>query len=270
MDLLLFLGPAFLICLILTGIHCYLGLHILTRNIVFVDLALAQAGAFGLAFSLLIGWEHDSIKTYFAVLSACLTASALFTLISAYKKQISQEAFIGIVYAFFSALVILLLDKSPHGSEHIKQTLTGHLIWVSWGSSLKIFLIYAGVSFFYFIFHKQIWKNSIGKSNHWQWNLLFYILFSIIIASSVSLVGVLLVFAFLIAPSFLSAFFFQSFLHRLIFGWITASILSLLGLSGSYLFNLPTSAFLVFLFTSLPILFLLMSSIKKLQPKKSS
>ncbi|MCZ0931597.1 MAG: hypothetical protein OXJ52_00365 [Oligoflexia bacterium] len=82
MDFILLLGPAFLICLILTGIHCYLGLHVLERNIIFVDLALAQAGAFGLALSLLMGWEHDSLKTYFTVLSSALTASVFFTLIS--------------------------------------------------------------------------------------------------------------------------------------------------------------------------------------------
>ena len=168
------------------------------------------------------------------------------------------------MYAFFSVLVILLLDKSPHGSEHIKQTLTGHLIWVSWGEAIKTFIIYAGVSSFYFIFHKQIWQNSTGKNNLWKWNLLFYMLFSVIIASSVSLVGVLLVFVFLIAPSFLSGFLFKSFFHRLIFGWLTAVAVSLLGLTGSYFLSLPTSAFIVFLFTSLPIVFLLISSLKKL------
>ena len=157
MDFILFLGPTILICLILTGIHCYLGLHVLRRNIIFVDLALAQAGAFGLAVSFLLGWEHDSLKTYLAVLSSALTASLLFTLISSYKKAISQEAFIGIVYAFFSVLVILFLDKSAHGGEHIKQTLTGHLIWINWGDILKTFLIYTAVSFCYFVFHKAIW-----------------------------------------------------------------------------------------------------------------
>lgn len=263
MDFILLLGPAFFICLLLTGIHCYLGLHVLARNIIFVDLALAQSAAFGLAISLLAGWKSGSLKSYLIVLSSALIASLLFTLIASKKNQIYQEAFISIVYAFFSALVILILDKAAHGAEHIKQTLTGHLIWASWSEVLKTFLIYAAVSTIYFVFQKDLWKSSIGENTHWKWNLLFYVLFSLVIASSVSIAGVLLVFSFLIVPAFLSHFLFQSFFHRLLFGWGLGLSLSLIGLSGSYIFNLPTSPFIVFLFASLPIVFIIGYSIKK-------
>ena len=263
MDLIFLLGPAFFICLLLTGIHCYLGLHVLTRNIIFVDLALAQSAAFGLAISLLMGWDHSSLKSYLAVLSSSLIASALFTLIAPYKKQISQEAFIGIIYAFFSALVILLFDKAAHGAEHIKQTLTGHLIWVSWSEVLKVFLIYTVLSILYFIFQKNLWESSIGKNMEWKWNFLFYVLFSFVIASSVSIVGVLLVFSFLIVPAFLSGFLSQNFSSRLLFGWGLGLILSCVGLTGSYILKLPTSPFLIFLFTFLPIVFIIGYSIKR-------
>ena len=263
MDFILLLGPAFFICLLLTGIHCYLGLHVLARKIIFVDLALAQSAAFGLAFSLLMGWEPGSLNSYLTTLSSALVASVLFTLIASKKSQISQEAFIGIVYAFFSVLVILLLDKAAHGAEHIKQTLTGHLIWAGWGEVLKVFLIYTVISAIYFIFQKSLWKSSIGENIHWKWNFLFYVLFSVVIASSVSIAGVLLVFSFLIVPAFLSHFLFQSFFSRLVFGWGLGLCLSVLGLSGSYIFNLPTSPFIVFLFTSLPIIFVIGSRLKK-------
>lgn len=263
MDLLLLLGPAFLICLLLTGIHCYLGLHVLARKIIFVDLALTQSAAFGLAISLLAGWELGSLKSYLMTLSSALLASALFTLIASNKKKVSQEAFIGIVYAFFSVLVILLFDKAAHGSEHVKQTLTGHLVWATWVEALKVFCIYAVLSLVYFFFQKKLWESSIGKDTHWKWNLLFYILFSFVIASSVSLAGVLLVFSFLIVPAFLSHFLFQNFFSRLLFGWILASFLSFVGLMGAYALNMPTSSFIVFLFTSLPILFILVSAIRK-------
>ena len=263
MDFLLFFGPAFLIGLMLTGIHCYLGLHVLARKIIFVDLALAQSAAFGLAISLLLGWEPGSLKGYLVVLSSALVASVLFTLIASYKKQVYQEAFIGIVYAFFSVLVILLFDKAAHGAEHIKQTLTGHLIWASWGETLKVFLIYTTVSVMYFIFHKKIWESSIGKNTEWKWNFLFYVLFSLVIASSVSIAGVLLVFSFLIVPAFLSGFFSGNFFHRLLFGCGLGLFLSLAGLTGSYIFNLPTSPFMVFLFTSLPVAFIIGYSLKR-------
>ena len=257
MDLILLLGPAVFLCLLLTGIHCYLGLHVLARNIIFVDLALAQSAAFGLALSFLMGWEHGTLKSYSLVLSSALVASVLFTIIASKSIKVSQEAFIGIVYAFFSVLVILLFDKTAHGAEHIKQTLTGHLIWAGWGEALKVFLIYAVVSAIYFIFQKQLWKSSTGENKHWVWNFLFYVLFSVIIASSVSIAGVLLVFSFLIVPAFLSHFLFQSFFSRLLFGWGLGLSLSIIGLSVSYVFNFPTSPFIVFLFTVLPIIFII-------------
>lgn len=265
MDFILLLGPAFFICLLLTGIHCYLGLHVLARKIIFVDLALAQSAAFGLALSLLMGWEPGSLNSYLITLSSALVASVLFTLIASKNSRISQEAFIGIVYAFFSVLVILLLDKAAHGAEHIKQTLTGHLIWAGWDEVLKVFLIYTVISVVYFIFQKSLWKSSIGENIHWKWNFLFYVLFSVVIASSVSIAGVLLVFSFLIVPAFLSHFLFQSFFSRLFFGWSLGLCLSILGLGGSYVLNFPTSPFIVFLFTLLPILFIIGTSLKKKQ-----
>ena len=263
MDIFLFFGPALLMCFMLTGIHCYLGFHVLARKIVFVDLALAQSAAFGLAIAFLLGWEPGTLKSYLMALSSALTASVLFTLIASYKKQIYQEAFIGIVYALFSVLVILLFDRAVHGAEHIKQTLTGHLIWVGWGETLKVLLIYAVVSIIYVVFHKQFWKSSLGQSDDWRWNLLFYTLFSVVIASSVSIAGILLVFSFLIVPAFLSGFFFTKFYSRLLFGWGVGLFLSFFGLAGSYIFNLPTSPFLVFLFTSLPVIFIVVSFLKK-------
>lgn len=265
MDGIFLLGPAFFICLFLTGIHCYLGLHVLARKIVFVDLALAQAAGFGLALSLLLDLETGSVGSYFLILSSALIASLLLTLISTYKKKIYHEAFIGIVYAFFSVLVILLFDRASHGAEHLKQTLTGHLIWVTWGEVLKVFVIYSVLCLLYFVFHKKLWENSTGKNTNWKWNLLFYALFSCVIASSVSIAGVLLVFCFLIVPAVLSAFYSESFSQKFLFGWITALILSFSGLIGSFVFNLPTSPFLVFVFSGAPLVFILGYSLKSIK-----
>ena len=201
-----------------------MGLHVLARKIIFVDLALAQSAAFGMAISLLVGWEPGSLKSYLTVLSSALIASVLFTLVASKKNQVSQEAFIGIIYAFFSVLVILLFDKAAHGSDHIKHTLTGHLIWTSWSEVLKVFLIYISLSIVYFFFHKKLWESSIGQNRQWKWNFLFYTLFSFVIASSVSIVGVLLVFSFLIVHCFFKLFFIPKFFNPVAF-WLDIFLL---------------------------------------------
>ena len=131
------------------------------------------------------------------------------------------------MYAFFSVLVILLFDKAAHGAEHIKQTLTGHLIWAGWEETVKVFLIYSVVSVMYFFFHKSLWRSSIGENTHWKWNLLFYVLFSLVIASSVSIAGVLLVFSFLIVPAFLSHFLFRKFSPSFVFWLGTGTVFEL-------------------------------------------
>ena len=262
MDVVEFLGPVFIAGVIFTGIHCYLGLHVLKRNIVFVDLALAQSAGFGLALSFLLDLQPGSPVSYLMALSGALTASVLFTLMDSHKK-ISQEAFIGIVYAFFSVLVILLFDKAPHGAEHIKHIFAGQLIWITYSDVIQMFFIYAVVSAIYFVFHKPLWETSIGKRRGWKWNMLFYSLFSVVIAGSVSTAGVLLVFSFLIVPAFLSGFFFQTLRKRLIFGWTAGILLTAFGLTGSYTLNFPTSAFLVFLFTLAPIVLFVGIVLKK-------
>ena len=261
MECVAFLGPAFFICVMFTGIHCYLGLHVLERNIVFADLALAQAGAFGLAISLLLGHEPGTLKSYLMILSGALIASMFFALADFYKKQFpkkafSQEAFIGVVYAFFSVLVILLFDKAAHGAEQMRQTLTGRLVWASYPEAIKISLIYGAVALICLALHKRLWSASQTGGGSWKWNLLFYALFSAVIASSVSLAGILLVFSFLIVPALLSGFLLKGFRRRLFFGWGAGAALTAAGLTGSCAFNLPTGPFLAFLFTLVPIIFI--------------
>jgi zinc/manganese transport system permease protein len=255
MEALLFLAAPFVMCLLLVGIHCYLGMHVLARGVVFVDLSLAQVACFGAAIGLLIDPEHHSMAGYFTSLAATLMAAALFTLARRFEKMISQEALIGITYAFASAAIILILDRLPHGAEHLKEILVGQILWVTWSDVGKTFGTYLLVGLIHYLFRKQFIQQSFSdQKNHWFWDFAFYALFGIVITSSTSVAGVLLVFSFLIVPSVVSTFFFKTLKARLWFGWLFGSVLSLLGLWLSYKIDLPVGAVLVVLLTVLPLL----------------
>lgn len=257
-----FLAAPFLMCVILAGIHCYLGLHVLARGVIFVDLSLAQVAALGATMAIFFGFEHHSPATYFISLGCTLLAAALFALARRHEKVFSQEAVIGIVYALASAAVVLVVDKISHGAEHIKDILVGQVLWVTWHDVIKTSLIYGVVAIVHYVFRKPLLKASFGKGgNHGFWDFLFYALFGVVITSSVSLAGVLQVFAYLIVPAVVSTLFFSSIKARLIFGWTLGFILSFVGIVLSYVWDLPAGAFIVVCFAALPVLLLLISPI---------
>ncbi|MBI3543686.1 MAG: metal ABC transporter permease [Deltaproteobacteria bacterium] len=156
LEALQFLAAPFVMCLILAGIHCYLGLHVLARGVIFVDLSLAQVAAFGATVAILFGFEHGSAATYFISLGSTFAAAALFALARRHEKLFSQEAIIGIVYALASAAVVLVVDRIAHGAEHIKDLLVGQVLWVTWHDVIKTSGIYGVVSLVHFVFRKQL------------------------------------------------------------------------------------------------------------------
>ena len=264
MEALRFLAAPFVMCLILAGIHCYLGLHVLARGVIFVDLSLAQVAAFGATLAIFFGFDHHSGATYFFSLGSTFLAAALFALARRHEKLFSQEAMIGIVYAMASASVVLVVDRVAHGAEHIKDILVGQVLWVTWHDVKKTALIYGAVSIVHYIFRKKLIAASFGKGGEGGfWDFLFYALFGIVITSSVSMAGVLQVFAYLIVPSVVSTLFFTSLKARLIFGWILGLVLSLAGMILSYKWDLPAGAFIVVCFTGLPVILLLLSPLFK-------
>lgn len=266
-----FLAAPFAMCLILAGIHCYLGLHVLARGVIFVDLSLAQVAAFGATLAVFFGFDHHSSATYFISLGSTFCAAALFALARRHEKLFSQEAIIGIVYALASAAVVLVVDKIAHGAEHIKDLLVGQVLWVTWNDVVKTALIYGAVSTIHFIFHKPLLGVSFGthKGRTGAWDFLFYALFGVVITSSVSLAGVLQVFAYLIVPAVVGSLFFESIRARLIFGWALGFALSFLGIVLSYLWDLPAGAFIVVCFAALPVLLLVLSPIFGLKRHES-
>jgi len=260
MNAIEFLIAPTLMCFILAGIHCYLGLHVLARGVIFVDLSLAQVAAFGSTLALLFGLEHDSGIAYLISLASTLLAAGLFALARRNEKYFSQEAVIGVVYAFGSAAVILVVDHLAHGAEHIKELLVGNILWVMWPDLAKTALIYTGVGLVHYIFRKQLIHASFSSGTHQgRWDFLFYAMFGVVITSSVRIAGVLQVFAYLIVPSMISTLFFKTIKARLIFGWFLGIIVSVIGMGLSYVFDFPSGAFIVVCFTCLPILLLLFS-----------
>jgi zinc/manganese transport system permease protein len=259
LEALHFLAAPLAMCLILAGIHCYLGLHVLARGVIFVDLSLAQVAALGATFALLLGFEAHAPGVYFISLASTFVAAALFALARKHEKLFGQEAVIGIVYALSSAGVVLVADRMPHGAEHIKDILVGQVLWVSWHDVAKTAIIYSVVGLLHFVFRRQLLNVSFGREQTRRgfWDFVFYALFGIVITSSVGVAGVLQVFAYLIVPSLVATLCMRGIPAQLTFGWALSLVLSVMGMALSYVWDLPAGAFVVVAFTLVPIVLLL-------------
>ncbi len=250
----LLLAP-FVACLILTGIHCYLGIHIVSRGVIFVDLALAQVAALGSTAALLAGYELGSTETYLISLGFTFLGAAVFALGRMREESVPQEAIIGIVYAVSSAAAILVLDKAPHGEEAIKAMLVGSILFVTWPQIVKISAIYLAVGVLHFLLRKKFLLISLNPTLARQnglwirfWDFIFYITFGFVVTSSVRIAGVLLVFSYLVVPAVCAMFFVRTVAYRLLIGWGLGFVASILGLYASARWDLPTGASVVTVF----------------------
>ncbi len=265
-----FLLAPFVMSLILAGIHCYLGMHVLARGVIFVDLSLAQVAALGASVALLLGFEEHSLTLYFISLCSTFLAAGIFALARRQESMFSQEAIIGVVFALSSAAVVLVANRLAHGLEHIKDLLAGQILWVTWHDVVKTAVIYAVVGLIHYVFRKPLLDVSFGRRTErtMGWDLLFYVLFGIVITSSVSIAGVLQVFSYLIVPSLISTYFFTTIKARLIFGWVFGFIVSLGAMAVSYGLDMPTGPFIVVCFGVMPVLLLVVVSFLGLAKKR--
>lgn len=250
-----FMAAPFVACLLLVGIHAYLGLHVLARGVIFVDLSLAQIAALGSMVAFLIGYDLHSTAAYVISLLATFVGAGVFALTRLRHVRIPQEAIIGIVYAVSAAAGILAVDRAPHGAEHIKQMLVGSILWVTWAEIAKTAGIYTLVGLFHWFFRDRFLTLSFDEERAIQegwsirgWDFLFYASFGFVIASSVEIAGVLLVFSFLVVPAVCAVLFTDAIEKRLLIGWGIGFLVSVLGCSASYLFDLPTGATIVCMF----------------------
>lgn len=245
----------FLACLVLTGMHAYLGLHVLERQVIFVDLSLAQIAALGASLALLFGYGMESINSYWLSLGFTIIGAGIFALTRFRKQRIPQEAIIGIVYVVSAALLVMILSRSGEGDEHIKQALAGNLLLVSVAETIKVFLIYSVIGLLHYFFRKPILLISQNPQEAFKkginvrfWDFLFYVSFGFVVSSSVRIVGVLLVFAFLVVPSTCAMLFSGTIKARLIIGWAIGALVSILGMAVSYFCDFPTAASVVCIF----------------------
>ncbi|MBK5259703.1 MAG: metal ABC transporter permease [Thermoanaerobaculia bacterium] len=248
MDLLAFLAVPFAAGLILTGIHAYLGVHVVERGVIFVDLSLAQIAALGTTIAYLAGYDlHDPV-TYFWSLGFTIAGAAIFALTRVHHEtRIPQEAIIGIVYAVSAAAAILAMSKAPEGTEHLKDMLVGNILTVSWETVFRTAALYAAIGVFHYIFRKKFLAISLGQpvANVRFWDFLFYVSFGFVVTSSVTIAGVLLVFSYLIVPSVAAMLFAKSIGKRLAIGWIMGATVSAAGILASFRLDLPTGATIV-------------------------
>jgi zinc/manganese transport system permease protein len=247
-----FLWVPFLACLVLTGIHVYLGLHVLARGIIFVDLALAQVAALGITVALLAGHPIQSEAAYWYALAFTLAGSLLFAMSGTRRVPIPQEAIIGIVYAVSAAIAILIIDRAPQGNEHIKQLLVGSLLTVTLKEVGTLALLYAIIGALHWAIRRPLLEISLepelaAKGGRWLrwWDFVFYGSFGFVVTSSVQIAGVLLVFSYLIVPAAIAALLARSVSARLTLGWGIGFVVSILGLVASATMDLPTGATVV-------------------------
>ena len=240
-------------CLLLPGILVYYGLHIIKREVIFVDLALAQVATLGTCVCLYLGHEADDPHNYFWSLGFTLAGALAFTFTRPTKHaRVPQEAVIGIVYVVAAAAGILLLSKSPHGKEELQKTLVGDLLTVTWSEIWRTAALYAAIALVHVLFRRQFIELSFHHDEAEArgmrvrfWDFLFYALFGLIVTSFVHVGGVLLVFSYLIVPAACGTYLARSLLGGLAIGWVVATLASVGGLYASFKLDVPTGAAIV-------------------------
>ena len=251
MSTLLFLAPPIVACIILAGLLSYFGNHILSRGIIFIDIAVAQIAALGTMIGILLGFAEDSVNAQLVSYVFTILVLGIFSMMKVRKQLLPQEAIIGIFYCIALGMALLLAEKIPGGSNYITKTITGNVLWVTWKSILGCLLIFVPILVINLLFGKtlrrvtngEIVGNSMRKTRFYD--LIFYITFGIVIVKSVPVMGIFLVFMLLIGPASISRIFVRSWRSRIIWSWIIGSIGSLAGIYISYSMNISNGPAIV-------------------------
>jgi zinc/manganese transport system permease protein len=268
-SILQFLAPAIAASLIIAGIHAYLGLHVVERGVIFVDLSLAQIASLGAAIAVWQGYDpHTDPQIYWMSLGFTLIGALIFAMVKGQESRIPQEAIIGISYAVASAAVILAMSKATGEAEHLRDMLVGNILSVQWPEVWATAAIYVVIGIFHFIFRKRFLEISVDAAAAAAkgvkvrlWDFLFYASFGIVVTRSVAIAGVLLVFCYLIVPSVAAMLYAKGIGKRLAIGWSMGTVVSALGMYFSVQFDLPTGAAIVVTFG---LVLIIMAAVKPL------
>ncbi len=256
-DLIQLMIAPFAACMVLVAMLSYLGVHIIAREVIFVDLALAQMAALGSTSALLFGVAPESALGYAFSLVFTTVGAFIFAVsrTDAKHRHVPQEAIIGIVFVVASAAAILVADQAPQGGDAIKDILVGSILWVTWPDILRMALVFLGLGGFHWFFRERFFTISmeeeraeeLGWNVRW-WDFLFYASFGVAISLAVPIAGVLLVFSFLVVPAVVAFLFTRHIPLLLVISWAASAVASAMGLTLSFQFDLPTGPLVVCVF----------------------
>ena len=248
-------------CILLPWLLVYLGLHVVQRGIIFIDIAMAQMASLGICLAVLLHVDLESWTTFAIALAFTLIGASIFSVTGKRASQIPQEAVIGISYVVAAAAAVLLLSRAAEGDEEIKNMLIGNILLVSPREVWERFALFAAVGVFHFVFRKNFLLVSFNRNGAYEkglrvrwWDFFFYAVFGLVVTSFVRIAGVLLVFTYLIVPAVCGINIAQRIGNRLLIGWIVALIGGVAGLFLSYWWDLPSGAAIVCTFGALLIL----------------
>jgi zinc/manganese transport system permease protein len=248
-------------CVLLPWLLVYLGLHVVQREIIFIDIAMAQMASLGICLAVLLHLDLEGWTTFGIALAFTLTGATLFSVTGKRSSQIPQEAVIGISYVVAAAAAVLLLSRAAEGDEEIKNMLVGNILLVTPREVWERFVLFAAVGVFHFICRRNFLLVSFDRESAYEkglrvrwWDFLFYAVFGLVVTSFVRIAGVLLVFSYLIVPAVCGINLAHRIGNRLLIGWIVALIGGVAGLFLSYWWDLPSGAAMVCTFGALLIL----------------
>ncbi|MFQ5606023.1 MAG: metal ABC transporter permease [bacterium] len=263
-----FMLQAFIACSIMGLLLAYLGIHVVGRGIVFVDLALGQISSLGVAVAAFIGAAVLPISITFTLLGA-----VLLSLIHIHDKRLKQEAIIGIIYAVTSAITVLLISKTPHGEADISEVLFGNILAIATSELITMGVIFTILGILHLIFYRKVFgvtrafqKGQPQKDLSFRfWNFFFYLSIGLAIVFAVRAGGVIPVFSYLVIPPVAAILITRSELAVAILAPVFAVVVSLFGLYFSFTFDFPAGSSIVTVFG---ILFALCSLAKLFLLKK--
>ncbi|HJN52257.1 MAG TPA: iron chelate uptake ABC transporter family permease subunit [Pseudomonadales bacterium] len=271
MDPWLILLPAFVMSALMIFSHTYLGLHVLARGIIFVDLALAQVAALGISLAFLLGEEPHGLTAQIYAFGATLTAAFAFAGLRHIPGKTMREVIIGCVYVVTTALSIVILSRSSQGMEELKSLFNGSILWVRWQEIVVVSTAYLSLAILHGFFRKQFHALSFGtheeRSPGFLWEFLFFASFAVVITLAVNIAGVLLVFAFLIIPAFSASLVADSWVGRLLVGWSLGLLGAVAGLWLSFTADLPVGATVVSVVGLLPFAAVGLRAIRQVVPQ---
>ncbi|MFC2120303.1 metal ABC transporter permease [Bacteroidota bacterium] len=288
MEILEFMLTPFVASILLIGVCVYFGIHVIKREIIFIDIALAQVAALGTTVAVVIhnsiskshaDHDHDesNMFTYLISLLFCTLAAFIFSLLKNKKIRIPLEALIGIAYAIATTAAVIILDKSAGSDVHVHDMLVGTLLWVTWAQVIRLLIVIVIVGLFHYIFRKKFLSLSDNylKNNGEKmkksalWDFSFYFSFGIVIIEAVSVGGILTVFAFLIIPASISALFATTWTSRILIGLSVGAIVTFLGLYFSWIMDIPCSPAIIMFLGICLLVGIVIRKIKILRIKKN-